>query len=130
MIVGEVGLTYKINYLRERFAMDQLRKALLKAGLAPTKKEEVKPLPKSRSPEKEAKQFQEHQIRSDCEYCKNYTPDVEYYRHDNKFIEVRWLCMKCADEFKILDDCRQTHQSSYARSGRFRRQYGRTKKFA
>ena len=110
--------------------MDQLKKALLKAGLkvAGPKPDEPKPQ-KSLSPKKEAKKFQDHQIRSDCEYCKKYTSDVEYYMHENKFIAVRWLCMKCADEYKILDDCRQTHQSSDARSSVFRRQYGRTKRF-
>lgn len=109
--------------------MDQLKQALLKLGLKGAKPKQVEePQKKSISPQKEAKKFQEHQIRSDCEYCKRYSPDVEYYRHDNKFVEVRWLCMKCADEFKITDDHRQTHQSSDARGGRFIRQYGRTKK--
>jgi hypothetical protein len=111
--------------------MDQLKQALMKAGLKATKPkpEEPKEKKKSLSPQKEAKKFNEDQVRSDCEYCKKYKPDVEYYRHNNKFVEVRWLCMKCADEYKILDECRQTHQSTDARSGRFIRQYGPTKKF-
>ncbi len=110
--------------------MDQLKNALMKAGLkksAEPKKEEPKPV-KSISPQKEAKKFEENQVRTDCEYCHKYTSDVEYYRHNNKFVEVRWLCMKCADEYRILDEFRQTHQSSDARSGRFIRQYGPTKK--
>lgn len=110
--------------------MDQLKQALLKAGLKVSKPKPIEPeKKKSLSPQKEAKKFNEDQVRSDCEYCKKYKPDVEYYRHNNKFIEVRWLCMACADEYKILDECRQTHQSTDARSGRFRRQYGPTKKF-
>ena|SRR3989338_1242387 len=113
--------------------MQQLKQALLKLGFKtvgpsnePLQKEEHK---KSISPQKEARKFHEHQVRTDCEYCKKYLSDVEYYRHENKFVEVRWLCMKCADEFRILDDCRQTNQSVDARSGRFIRQYGATKKF-
>lgn len=112
--------------------MDQLKKALMKAGLSASKPKPVE-MPvqpkKSVSPQKEAKKFKEDQVRTDCEYCKKYSPDVEYYHHNNKFVEVRWLCMKCADEYRILDELRQTHQSSDARSGRFIRQYGPTKKF-
>ena len=117
--------------------MDQLKQALLKAGMKATA-----PAPKTRaavgsqehakksfSPQKEAKKFHEHQIRNDCEYCHSYTPDVEYYRHTNKFVEVRWLCMKCADEYKILDECRTTNQSPDSRAGRFTRRWGPTKKF-
>lgn len=111
--------------------MDQLKQALMKAGLkqAAPKKSEQAPVAKSVSPQKEAKKFKEDQVRTDCEYCKKYASDVEYYRHNNKFVEVRWLCMKCADEYRILDELRQTHQSSDARSGRLIRQYGPTKKF-
>lgn len=110
--------------------MDQLKKALLKAGLAPSKPkiEAPKEPVKSVSPQKEAKKFHDHQVRTECEYCKKYSPDVEYYMHENRLVNVRWLCMKCADEYRIMDDCRQTHQSVDARSGRFIRQYGRTKK--
>lgn len=110
--------------------MDQLKKALLKAGLSPAKeKEEEQAAKKSISPQKEAKKFHEHQMRTDCEYCKKYSPDVEYYRHENKFVNVRWLCMNCADEYKILDEHRQTNHSTDARSGRFIRRYGPTKRF-
>lgn len=110
--------------------MDQLKQALMKAGLKVSKPKPEEPkVKKSFSPQKEAKKFKEDQVRTDCEYCKKYSPDVEYYRHNNKFVEVKWLCLKCADEYKILDDCRQTHQSSDARSGRLIRQYGPTKKF-
>ena len=110
--------------------MDQLKQALLKVGLSAGKKAEApkKEPPKSISPTKESKKFHEHQVRTECEYCKKYSPDVEYYRHENKVVTVRWLCMKCADEYCILDECRQTNQSTDARSGRFIRQYGRTKK--
>jgi len=112
--------------------MDQLKKALMKVGLKSAPKVSIRPPEppkKSISPQKEAKKFEENQVRTDCEYCKKYASDVEYYRHNNKFVEVRWLCMKCADEYRILDEFRQTHQSSDARSGRFIRQYGPTKRF-
>jgi hypothetical protein len=110
--------------------MDQLKKALMKAGLATSQPKPEEKHKKSFSPQKESKKFHEHQMRTECEYCKKYAPDVEYYMHDNKFVEVRWLCMHCADEYRILDNCRQTHQSVDARSGRFIRQYGATKKFS
>lgn len=109
--------------------MQQLKQALIKAGLV--SKEEAKdrkePPKKSKVPQKEFKKFHEHQIKTECELCGYNTPDVEYYRHNNKLIVKRWLCIKCADEYKIADDLRETQQSSYAKSGRFRRMWGRTK---
>jgi len=111
--------------------MKQLQHALIKAGLAPKEAAEKpkKPPKKSRVPKKEFKRFSEHQIRTECELCNQNTPDIEYYQHNNKLIIKRWLCIKCADEHQVSDDLRETHQSSYARSGRFRRMWGRTKAF-
>ena len=101
----------------------------MKAGLAPGKTEPAKDTKKkSLSPQKEHKKFHEHQVRTECELCSKYAPDVEYYHHTNKFVSVKWLCMNCADENKISDDVRQTAQSTDVRSGRFSRRYGRTKK--
>lgn len=111
--------------------MQQLKEALIKAGLV-SKDEAVdrtKQPTKSKVPKKEFKKYEEHQIRADCELCNKYSPDVEYYKHNNKLIVKRWLCIKCADEHKINDDLRETHQSSYAKSGSFRRMWGRTKSF-
>lgn len=115
--------------------MQQLKYALIKAGLAKKefpdkKKEEVRLRPqKSKAPKKEFKKYDEHQIRTICEVCNNTTPDVEYYRHNNRLIVKRWLCIKCADDAKIADDLRETNQSSYSRTGRFHRMWGKTKQF-
>jgi uncharacterized protein YaeQ len=112
--------------------MQQLKDALVKAGLV-TKEaaQDRKKRPKaSKAPKKEFKKFNDDQIRTECELCNQNTPDIEYYRHNNRLIIKRWLCIKCADEHKIDDSIRETHQSSYARSGRFRRMWGRTKQFS
>lgn len=112
--------------------MQQLKDALIKAGLVPkeTAEDRKRRPKKSKAPKKEFKKFKEDQIKTECEYCHNNTPDVEYYRHNNKLVVKRWLCIKCADEYKIDDDLRDTNQSSYARSGRFHRMWGRTKHFS
>jgi len=111
--------------------MQQLKDALVKAGLVSKEaaKDKKKPPKKSRVPKKEFKRFHDHQIRTTCELCNQYSPDVEYYKHNNRLIVKRWLCIKCADEHKIDDFLRDTHQSSDARAGRFNRTWGRTKKF-
>ncbi len=71
----------------------------------------------------------EHHLRTDCEACKRSGPDVEYYEHTNRSVDVHWLCVKCADTYNISDQCRQTKQSQFSKSGRFRREYGATKVF-
>ena len=112
--------------------MQQLKQALIKAGVLPKDIDEklgVKRPKESRTPKKELKRFHEHQIKTICEHCDNPTPDVEYYRHNNKLLTKRWLCIKCADEFKISDEVRETNQSSYSKTGRFTRMWGKTKKF-
>lgn len=110
-----------------------MKYALIKAGIVP--KEAASPAlkedppKKSKVPKKELGKFHEHQIKTECELCRNNTPDVEYYRHNNKLIVKRWLCIKCADDNRISDDLRETNQSFYSRSGRFHRMWGRTKEF-
>jgi len=71
----------------------------------------------------------EHHHRTECESCKKTTPDVEYYQHSLKTLTARWLCIPCADQHKILDDCRQTEQSDFSLRKTFRRLYGPTKRF-
>ena len=68
----------------------------------------------------------ENQIKTICELCDQYAPDVEYYKHNNRLIVKRWLCIKCADEHRVDDNLRETCQSSDARAGRFHRMWGRT----
>lgn len=108
--------------------MKQLKFALIKAGIVQKEAAEEKkgPPKKSKVPEKIFKKFHEHQIITECELCGYNTPDVEYYRHNNKLIVKRWLCIKCADEHRIDDELRETSQSSYAKSGRFHRMWGKT----
>ncbi len=71
----------------------------------------------------------EHHHRTECESCKKTTPDVEYYQHSLKTLTAKWLCIPCADQHKILDDCRQTEQSDFSLRKTFRRLYGPTKRF-
>ncbi len=70
-----------------------------------------------------------HHVRTECECCKKSGPDVEYYEHKNRSLNVRWLCVKCADSYNIPDACRLTEQSQFAKNGRFLREYGATKVF-
>jgi hypothetical protein len=70
-----------------------------------------------------------HHIRTDCEACGRSSPDVEYYEHRNRALDKYWLCVRCADNNNILDEFRQTMQSSQAQKGIFQRGYGPTKVF-
>lgn len=70
-----------------------------------------------------------HHIRTQCEACGRPSPDVEYYEHKNRALDKYWLCVRCADDNNILDDFRQTMQSSHAQKGIFQRGYGPTKVF-
>ncbi len=108
--------------------MDQLKKALQNAGFFAS--EQVKVKERTRTAVKLDKEREGHEIRNQCEFCDGFTQDVEYYDHPNKYVAKKWLCVKCADEHRISDDFRRTTQSSSARSNRFQRNYGHTKKFA
>ncbi len=106
----------------------QLKQALMNAGLV-SQKDLVREKVKEQHMKKSAKMRQDH-IRIMCEACGKTAPDVERYRHGNKMIEGKeWLCIPCADLHMIDDELRITHQSSQAKTGMFRRQYGRTKQF-
>jgi hypothetical protein len=70
-----------------------------------------------------------HHIRTDCGACKGNSPDVEFYEHSNRSLEAKWLCTRCADKYWIKDEVRMTNQSSQAKAGKFRREFGATKKF-
>lgn len=110
----------------EDAAMDQLKKALQKAGIFTSDQLVVKERP--RKAIKLDAEREGHTIRTQCELCDRFSPDVEHYQHTNRSVEKQWLCMKCADEHRINDECRTTNQSSQARSNRFLREYGRTAK--
>lgn len=112
--------------------MKQLRDAFIKAGVitkeTAERQEKKDPESKGKPPSRELNKYHTDQVKTDCEHCGKHSPDVEYYRHNNKLISKRWLCMRCADDGLIHDDLRQTNQSLSARTGRFIRQYGPTKK--
>jgi hypothetical protein len=109
----------------------QLKQALINAGLVT--KDKLKELEKEKVKArhlKEGKKMREDQLRIICEVCGKSAPDVERYSHTNKLIEGKaWLCLRCADEHRIDDECRLTNQSPQAKAKLFRREYGRTKKF-
>ena len=120
-----------------------LQEALLKAGLVSkeklakteSQKKQGVVRRKGRPPEPKKKSvgFLEgkhlHHVRTECELCQKTEPDVEYYEHNKKSLSVKWLCVTCADNQNILDDCRQTVQSEHAMRKVFRRRYGPTKVF-
>lgn len=103
---------------------------------APHKEAPRKAAPAPRAeepPRKKAAGFIEgkhhHHIRTNCDDCGRSSPDVEYYEHKNRSLDKYWLCVRCADDHNILDEFRQTMQSSHAIKGVFRRNYGPTKIF-
>ena len=108
--------------------MNQMKKAFMDAGLVSRKDIEREKVKKQHL--KKGSKMRKDHIRIVCEACGKSAPDVERYQHKNRLIQGKeWLCIPCADEYQIDDECRMTHQSSQALSGMFSRRYGRTKKF-
>lgn len=112
---------------------NSLKDALLKAGIVSKEKVERDRVREKQEKMKHVGPRQEgvhaHHMRTDCGLCNRNSPDVEFYEHTNRSITAKWLCIPCADKAWINDECRQTNQSSQSRSGRFRREFGPTKKF-
>jgi len=104
-----------------------LKEALISAGLKPASAENERPKVAPR--EVVQKSVKHQQTRNFCEICELIHPDVERYRHRNPTTSAEWICVACADKFQIYDECRQSHQSDFARKGMFRREFGPTKKF-
>jgi hypothetical protein len=113
------------------FMADSFKEAMLKAGLiskeslAREKEKERREKIQSKGPSQEG--IHAHHLRTDCDQCKKNSPDVEYYEHANRSLSAKWLCLECADKSWIPDETRQTAQSQHAKSGMFRRQFGKTK---
>jgi hypothetical protein len=114
----------------------QLKQALINAGvvtqqkLQEIEKEKARARVQKRHVESDAK-MREDQLRIVCDACGKSAPDVERYVHKNRLIVGKeWLCLRCADDHQINDECRLTAQSTQAQSRLFRRQYGRTKTIA
>ncbi|OIQ20438.1 MAG: hypothetical protein BM556_00400 [Bacteriovorax sp. MedPE-SWde] len=104
-----------------------LKDAMMKAGLKSTKSQNER----DRRPAKTVKKIEKHQeTRNFCEVCQFIQPDVERYKHKNPTIDAEWICAACADKNDIHDQFRMTNQSEFAKSKRFRREFGPTKVFS
>ncbi len=102
-----------------RSLKEQLLKAGLKATQSPNEREQIK--------KKQVTESVLHQDqRNFCEECQQVRPDVELYYHHNPTTEAEWICVKCADQLKIADTCRQTAQSDTSIKKMFRREHGAT----
>lgn len=110
--------------------MGSLKDELLKAGLKATQ------APKAPKAANEREQIKKKHVteaiihqeqRNFCEECQQVRPDVELYYHRNPTTEAEWICVKCADQLKILDIFRQTAQSDTSIKKMFRREHGITR---
>ena len=107
--------------------MKSLKDQLLQAGLKAT------PNPKAANEREQIKKKQiteaviHQEQRNYCEECQQVRPDVELYYHRNPTTEAEWICVKCADQLKIADACRQTAQSDTSIKKMFRREHGLTR---
>ena len=102
-----------------------LKDALLKAGLKSAKTENERQS-KYKSDKTKVEKHQEK--RDFCEICECIQPDVEKFKHRNPRVDANWICVNCADKNEIHDKFRITHQSSFAKQGRYQRFYGPTEK--
>lgn len=108
--------------------MSSLKAALQKVGFASTDQNKVVERQIKKAPQKGAGiEADAQSMRNQCENCMKFTSDVEHYQHNHRLVKGQWLCLKCADVHNISDNCRDTAQSTQARSGRFLREYGHTK---
>ncbi len=104
--------------------MGSLKEQLLKAGLQGTPKPASPKQPNQRKevPQKKVTEAVIHQKqRNFCESCEEVKPDVEFYQHQLRTTDAEWMCVRCADRYKIHDSCRQTAQSDGAIRKLFRR---------
>lgn len=100
--------------------MGNMKDALLKAGLKPSKFENQRRW----RPKKDQKKREIHQKqRNFCELCQTIQPDVEMYKHNNASINGNWICIRCADRNFIPDKTRVTNQSDFSKRGMFRREF-------
>lgn len=100
-----------------------LKDALLKAGLKSSKVENERQS-KYKSDKTKVEKHQEK--RDFCEVCETIHPDVERFKHRNPRVDAQWICVNCADKNEIHDKFRVTHQSDFAKQGRYQRFYGPT----
>jgi len=103
---------------------DALKKAGLKSSEMKRKEAHA-----TKDKAKDGSKIHDHHHRTECEACHKTAPDVERYEHRNRLIDVQWLCILCADQYKISDDLRKTAQSSSSKRRLFIRNYGHTRRF-
>jgi hypothetical protein len=109
-----------------------LAEALKKAGFKSSQPQRKDPRKEPRGTKDQAKggkKIHDHHQRTECESCHKTAPDVERYEHRNRLLDVQWLCVVCADNYKISDDFRKTAESNFSKRGIFTRNYGHTRKF-
>ena len=121
--------------------MATLKNAFLKAGVVTEKQVQQMEVRARQTQKKEkahkkeeqvSKQKDEHKhahhVRSLCDACGKTSSDVEFYKHKNRSLDKYWLCLKCADDYSIHDQCRETAQSFHGKTALFIRRYGPTLK--
>ena len=101
--------------------------ALKKAGLKSSEMKR-KEAHGTKDKAKDGSKIHDHHHRTECEACHKTAPDVERYEHRNRLLDVQWLCLVCADQYKISDDFRRTAQSSFSKRKILIRTYGHTRK--
>ena len=106
--------------------MKSLKDQLLQAGLKPSTTPKSYNERENISKKKMTETISHQTERNFCEECQQVRPDVEFYRHKNPTTEAEWICLKCADQLKILDTCRQSAQSQSSIKNMFKREFGLT----
>jgi hypothetical protein len=103
-----------------------MKDALKKAGLKSSRTQNDR----KKIAQKDKKNSERHQeTRNFCEVCDLIQPDVEMFKHKNPTIDAEWICTACADREQIHDQFRVTNQSEFAKSKRYRREFGPTQEF-
>jgi len=60
---------------------------------------------------KDGSKIHNHHNRTECEVCQRPAPDVERYEHRNRLLDVQWMCIVCADEYKLATTLDERHKA-------------------
>ncbi|MBT3584317.1 MAG: hypothetical protein HN509_05395 [Halobacteriovoraceae bacterium] len=104
--------------------MGSMKDALKKAGFKATKDNNER---KHVAAKKKTDAQKHQEERNFCEVCELIQPDVERFVHRNPTVDAEWICSACVDKNEIHDKFRKTHQSDFAKKGRYRREFGPTR---
>ena len=107
--------------------MKSLKEQLLQAGLKASDSHKAANEREQLKKKKVTESVIHQEQRNYCEECQQVRPDVELYYHRNPTSEAEWICVKCADQLKLADACRQTAQSDTSIKRMFRREHGVTR---